>query len=208
MSAVSTPAQPSRARQLVARLVLGVWAGFLCAVCATFLGSHLVPLPQPTVDDPVLEAAVAAHRGMDGVGRFVGVHVLYGECPCSLKIADTVLDPSRSRPSDVHEVMVLVGADAALEQRALAAGFVVETVEMDDLLPTWGVEAAPLFIVADPLGQLQYVGGYTSRKQGPDVRDLAILQDVRSNTPVATLPLFGCAVSQTLQAAVDPLGLR
>jgi len=205
---MSLPAGDARPPSRLARFVLMVWATFLCLVCGTYLGSHLVALPQPEAQDPQLVAAVTAQRGLDGIGEWMVVHALYGECPCSRKIADTLLDPSRPRPEGVAETMLLVGADEELRLRASEGGFAVVTVPMDRLKTDWGIAAAPLMVVADPTDRIRYVGGYTSRKQGPDVRDLAILTDLQANTEVAALPLFGCAVSQTLAAIVDPLGLR
>lgn len=198
----------NQAKPLAARVALVLWALALCAVCGTYLGSHLVALPQPETRDPRLLAAVAAHREPGAEPRWAVYHALYGECPCSRKIADTLMDPDRPRPADLDETVLLVGADAALKQRVLAAGFAVEELTMEELSPKWGIAAAPLMVVADPAGEVRYVGGYTSRKQGPDVRDLAILEDLRSDAAVVALPLFGCAVSDTLRAMADPLGIR
>jgi len=206
MSSIS--AIVSRARPIAVRAVLAAWAVLLCVVCATFLGSHLVALPQPEAQDPRLLEALAEHRGLDSVGRWMVVHALYGECPCSRKIADTLLDPARPRPEGIHETFLLVGADEDLRIRAEAAGFEVVEVGMEELRPEWGISGAPLMVVADPVDRVRYVGGYTSRKQGPDVRDLAIIASLRADSDVEALPLFGCAVSQTLRAIADPLGIR
>jgi hypothetical protein len=171
------------------------------------LAKHLVAMPVPEAHDPALAAVVAQTRGLRGIGDWLGVHVLYGECPCSRKIAEVLLDPARPRPQALTETLVLVGADPALEARAAAAGFAVDVVSPEDLEARWGVQAAPLLVLADPADQVRYVGGYTARKQGPDVQDIEILTQLRADAPVAPLPLFGCAVSQALRAAADPVGL-
>ena len=206
---VMTSLAPVLQRHPVAvRAALILWAAFLCLVCSTFLGSHLVPLPQPERDDAALAAAIAEHRRVQDSGRWMVMHVLYGECPCSRKIAETLLDPERPRPEGLSETVLFIGEDRTWAERSLAAGFRVEELSHEELKAQWHVEAAPLLVVADPYGEVRYVGGYTSRKQGPDVRDIAIIEDLQGDTPVEVLPLFGCAVSQALQSAVDPFGLR
>ncbi len=205
---MSTLAPALRRHPVVVRALLIVWAVFLSAVCSTFLGSHLVALPQPERDDTALAAAIADHRRVQDSGQWMVLHVLYGECPCSRKIADEIVRADRPRPAGISETVLFIGEDRRLADAALAAGFRVDELTHEQLKAQWHVEAAPLLIVADPLGVVRYVGGYTSRKQGPDVRDIAIIEDLQANTEVDVLPLFGCAVSQALQAAVDPLGLR
>ena len=81
-------------------------------------------------------------------------------------------------------------------------------IEPPELAARYGLEAAPVFVVADPEGELRYVGGYTTRKQGLDNRDLAIITELRAGHDQRELPLFGCAVSRSLQQLLDPLGLR
>jgi hypothetical protein len=65
-----------------------------------------------------------------------------------------------------------------------------------------------MFAVMDPSGGLRYLGGYTERKQGLMIEDVTIVERLRSERPVVELPLFGCAVSRSLQAMLDPLGIR
>jgi len=52
------------------------------------------------------------------------------------------------------------------------------------------------------------LGGYTERKQGFDIQDVSIVERLRNEKSVAELPLFGCAVSRSLQALLDPLGIK
>ncbi|HEY8945874.1 MAG TPA: hypothetical protein VIM73_16510, partial [Polyangiaceae bacterium] len=63
----------------------------------------------------------------------------------------------------------------------------------------YGIDAAPLLIVSDPKGEPRYVGGYTTRKQGPVLEDLSIVEQARRGSSLASLPIFGCAVSERLQ---------
>jgi hypothetical protein len=53
-----------------------------------------------------------------------------------------------------------------------------------------------------------YSGGYTSRKQGPEIEDVAIVAAVRAQKVPKTLPVFGCATARELASALDPLGLK
>jgi len=80
-------------------------------------------------------------------------------------------------------------------------------VAADQLEVRWKVQAAPLLVIADPADRRRYVGGYTARKRGQDVWDLELLSRLQADAPVDPLPLFGCAVSQSLRAAADPVGL-
>lgn len=188
-------------------LLFAVWGGALSVICAYFLGSHLLTLPVPSHDDPVLAAQLESRRTPADQGRWQVLHVLYGECKCSRQVAEHILDRG-SLADDVVERVLFVGDDPEMTAAFQARGYAVETTTPDALNADWNVPAAPVMVVADPFGGLQYVGGYTDRKQGPDVRDLAILSSVRDQVSVPALPLFGCAVSRELAAAVDPLGIR
>ncbi len=188
------------------RIGLGIWAPMLLVVCAFLLSSHLLTLPSPEVEDPALQAAVQKVRRQQDTGSWMAVHVLYTDCKCSRGIADYLV--TQDRPEDVVEKMLLVGEDPALVQRAKDAGFEVLQTTPEALSTEWHMEAAPLLILVDPANQLQYLGGYTDRKQGADIQDQAILASLQQTKAVPALPLFGCAVSQSLQRAVDPLGLR
>jgi hypothetical protein len=71
----------------------------------------------------------------------------------------------------------------------------------------WGIEAAPVLVVAKPDGSLAYVGGYNRRKQEPRFMDVAIVRDAMQEA-VSPLPVFGCATSARLANAIDPLGFE
>jgi hypothetical protein len=97
--------------------------------------------------------------------------------------------------------------DAELEARLKAHGFRVVLVSANELSERYQVLAAPLLIVAAPDGSIRYSGGYTRRKQGPDPEDLEIINSLRRERSVDTLPILGCAVSEKLRAALNPLRL-
>jgi hypothetical protein len=192
------------AGRTLGRVGLSAWFLAMLAVCGTLLGRHLIALPRPA-NDAALAQAVSLLRGSDGAGRWMTVHVLYADCPCSKLVAEHVL--AGVRPDGVIERVLLIGHDADLEGRFRAMGLPVATVSEDEAATRFHVVAAPTFVVVAPDGTVRYVGGYTARKQGPSPQDLTILASERAGRDVAPLPIFGCAVSARLRHSLNPLGL-
>jgi hypothetical protein len=186
------------------RAALTVWFSVMLAIGASLLVRHSVALPRPAVDSE-LERSLSTLRTPADVGKWMAVHVLYAECRCSQRVADHLL--SSPRPADLAEQVLLVGRSAALEDSLTARGFHVTAVEPDELAARYHVLAVPLLLVAAPDGSIRYAGGYTTRKQGPDPRDLEIIASAKANRVTAALPVFGCAVSQKLDQVLNPLGL-
>jgi hypothetical protein len=139
---------------------------------------------------------------------WTAIHVLYGGCRCSQRIVDHLL--ASPRPADLHELVMLVGADRdqAIAGGLAARGFSVAWLSPDQLASRFGIEGAPTFALVDPTRTVRYLGGYTLRQQGPDIRDLAIVRAIRAGDDVADLPVFGCAVSRRLRAFFDPFSVR
>src|SRR5260221_2792476 len=102
---------PPRRRRERAGVVLGLGAWFLVmlVVGATLLGRHLLALPRPVVNDG-LAHAMGALRAPTDENRWMAVHVLYGQCKCSQRIAEHLL--SAERPEGVVEQVLLLGKDA------------------------------------------------------------------------------------------------
>lgn len=167
------------------------------------LGRHLLALPRPATTDIVMQRALVglvddAHRGMTPV-----LHVLSTECRCSERVAAHLT--SSPRPSNVLETVLLVGDDRALERRLASRGFAVRHATPESLAATWHVQAVPLLVIGSATGDVRYVGGYTTTKQGLDVRDLKLIADSEHGHP-EPLPLFGCAVAEGLKRKLDPTG--
>ena len=198
----ATPEQPTRRPHLV-YATLAVWAMVLVLVCGYLLASHLLTLPQPSRDNPILMAAIDEGRTAQERDGWMLVHVFYGDCGCSRRLADYLLE--RGRSPDAHEKILLVGEYGDFARRAEERGFIVEPIEPEALKTRYNIEGVPLLIVADGWGRLRYVGGYTSRKQGPDIQDVAIFRAVQEDRVLDSLPLFGCATSQELREALNPL---
>lgn len=195
---------PASLHPWLARLGLAAWLAVMLVAGSYLLAAHLLTLPEPDRDNPVFATAVAATPPADSGWR--ALHFLFVSCPCSNGVLEHLV--TSERPRGVRERLVLIDDDGAWAEQARAAGFEVETLTADALYATYGVEAAPLFVVADPSGVPRYVGGYTDRKRGPVYHDIEVLDALLAGATTPDLPLFGCAVSRQLQRTLDPLALR
>jgi hypothetical protein len=174
-------------------ITLAVWFAVMVALGAGLLARHAVALPAPAAS-PELGASMNALRRPENRGKWLAVHVLYAQCRCSQRIVEHLLETAR--PHDWSELVLWVGTPAppvALEQR-----FDVRRIDAAQLA-RYGIESAPLLVAVGPDGRVRYAGGYTERKQGPVIDDLRILQAARSTELIASLPVFGCAVSERLK---------
>lgn len=182
---------------------LAVWGSVLIVICASLLGGHLLTLPVPAPDNPKLTSALAERRAADG---WLMTHVLYGDCGCSRRVLRRLEQRGPTALADEH--VLLVEPRDEDPKRLRQAGFRVETLERETLYDTFAVAAAPLLVIVQPSGQLNYVGGYTDRKRGPTIEDISLLRESQRGQRPEPRPLFGCAVNTTLARQVDPLGLR
>jgi len=176
------------------------------AMGSTLMASHWVTLPKPDVQDQHLTQALGNLRNPADPPGWMAVHVLYTECTCSRRIFDHLFDSKR--PTQVRETVLLVGDDREYESRARAAGFAVEVIAPHQLKERFHIESAPLLMVLDDSNAVRYSGGYTERKQGPEIRDRAIIERVVGEGAITELPLYGCGVSEELQGMLDPFGLK
>ncbi len=194
-------------RSWFVRLTFAAWLGVSTIGAGTLMVGHWYTLPKPAADDAQLISALGALRPVGRERDWFAVHVLYSSCPCSVRVLDHLFSPERN--ADVQEEILLVEPDAQIEERAASAGFSVTVVTPEELASEYGIEAAPMMVVLDPSDRIRYAGGYTERKQGVDIRDLAVLRTLRDEAArTIELPLFGCAVSFELQSILDPLKLK
>jgi len=180
-------------RTLGARFLLATWLTGMLVLGAALLAKHVVALPAPARNERLLRT-IADLRAHAGASDWLAVHVLYSECRCSQRVVAHLV--STARPSQLHEVVLWVGANPPAPE--LAQHFEVRRITSAQLAG-YGIDAAPLLIVSDPKGEPRYVGGYTTRKQGPVLEDLSIVEQARRGSSLASLPIFGCAVSERLQ---------
>lgn len=192
-------------RRLAARWALGLWGLLAFVVTGSLASAHEYTLPHPERSDPRLQAALAAQRTV-GDTRFAVTHVMYAACDCSQRIIAHL--ERRGARRDVAEHVVLVGRDPELTARIARAGFKLDNVEPEVLEASYGIVAAPLLIISDARGQIAYMGGYTQQKQGLDIRDSALIDELLAGKHTTELPLLGCAVSRALQRLLDPFGLK
>jgi hypothetical protein len=187
-------------------MVFFVWVPLLVAVGASLMVSHLYALPRPATGDTKVAEALNSLRKPNEQNSWLAVHVLYAECRCSQRIVKHLA--SRKPLAGVSEKLLLVGENSEYLNSAIASGFDARAIRPRELESTYHLTAAPLLVVLDPAGNVRYLGGYTERKQGPDIRDVAVIQNLMRGERAAELPLFGCAVSKKLQAMLDPFGLK
>jgi hypothetical protein len=191
----------SRSLRVTGRwLPLAIWFVAVGVLVAGLAISHWFTLPRPDKRDTQLAAGLAELlRDRPG---WAAIHVLYTSCRCSQRIVDHLVESSR--PADVHEVIVLVGSDRAMEARIRARGYQIVTAAPEELRTRFAIESAPLLVIVDPARNARYVGGYTRRQQGSDIQDLALMTEIRTGGELVDLPVFGCAVSQRLKTLASP----
>jgi hypothetical protein len=188
------------------QVLFWAWVPFALLAGASLLAGHWRTLPTPAADDARLVTGLAELRSAEDGDRWMAVHVLYAACKCSRRVVEHLVDDPR--PAWIVDKVLLVGSEEAVDAKLAAGRMTVVRVTPEQLANEFAVEGAPMFAVVDDRGVIRYRGGYTERKQGLAIQDVAILERLRADDVVPTLPLFGCAVSRRLQALLDPLGLR
>lgn len=210
MSIASSPAssvsKASPLRPLFVAGILALWGIPLLAVGAVLMAGHWVALPRPDHQDPNFKRGLQAITKRDSSAKWTLVHVLYTECRCSQKIFDYLFH--REHPPRTEEVVLLVGPPQDYAEKARASGFRTLVVSKEELKTRFQIESAPLLMILDETRTPRYLGGYTGRKQGTDYRDLEMLAAIRSGSSTEELPLYGCGVSEELQAYLDPIGVK
>lgn len=184
---------------------IGFWAGGMTLVVACLMVSHWVVLPHPETTDKVWSTQLNQTLDIQPE-QWTALHFLYGSCPCSRRILDHLFN--RIPIDGCREKIVFIGEDREMTRAAGKRGYEVDEVTPELLKTRYGVEAAPLLTVLDPSGNIRFAGGYTTHKQGPQIQDVDIIQQLLRGECVGELPLFGCAVSNELRSLVDPLGLK
>ena len=186
----------------VGRAALALWFVVTLVALASLMLNHVVAMPKP--DDPArLRKSISALR--ESHDRPFLLHVIYRDCSCTNNLFSHLI--ARKPFDQAEEKILFVGADAKKQLAAQQAGFGFKVVAASYLREEFGIEAAPLLLVSDPDGQMRYIGGYYNHPAAIHSMDEQIYFALQAGKPVESLPLFGCAVSDRLQAAVDPFGL-
>lgn len=136
------------------------------------------------------------------------IHLLAPDCGCSLTIARHL--KSRGRVEGLDETVVLMGAASELQPVLKAADFAIELSAAAAVERKYGIVGGPWLLLIRPDGRIAYSGGYAPVRVHDGVRfqDLAIWERCRTGQSVDALPAFGCAASEQLQKALDPLQLK
>lgn len=182
------------------KAALLIWLPLVTLLGAYTSGVHGLALPRPRED----EVARASWERLLGE-RGGAAHVLYASCKCSQRITDTL--SIRGELQGVREVVLVVGSLGERESVLRLAGFEVVHADRRTLHDQYGIEAAPLLAILGQRGRVLYSGGYRLG-EGAAIEDSKIIADVLRGRRARSRPLLGCAVSDWLQRAVDPLGLK
>ena len=190
---------PLRFPLSIARVATLAWFAGSLLVGAALLAKHVVALPAPSADER-LGRSLAPLRAADDQGQWLAIHVLYAECRCSQRVVTHLA--STTRPQGWHELVLWAGSTAP--SASLSERYRVKSVAIPELARL-GVVAAPLLVVLDPQDNVRYVGGYSERKQGPELDDLRILAAARQGSAVTAHPVFGCAMNEQLKQQLSLL---
>lgn len=180
------------------------WGVGMTAVVASLMVGHWVPLPHPQIGTQF--PSPHGTPDADQARGLTAYHFLYSECPCSQRVFDHVMN--RNAMDGVNERIVLIGDPNQQALDVSGRGFDVECLSPQEVKKKYGVESAPLLIVTNSMNAIVYSGGYTARKQGLHIEDVAIIEAAAASEAHEQFPLYGCAVSKRLKEIVDPIGLK
>jgi hypothetical protein len=203
---VPVPSETDRVRVPVGA-ALFVWMVAVVALGAALVLRHKVPLPETELRRETVGARIASTRRDDEVGKWLVVHILYGDCGCSAKVFDTLLHHPADRGA-VERIALVTGGEETppeLVSRATSLGYRVVTLSRDALVAGYGIQAAPSMAILGPANELRYLGGYSRRKRGPVLEDRDVIKRALAGETIPPLPTFGCAVGRRLEARVNPL---
>jgi hypothetical protein len=169
----------------------------------------------------VADLALASHlpfaRDLNGFKNVVfstntpktwrAVHVLAAGCGCSRGVAEHLA--SRGPISGLHESVLLIGSDSVIMRLVARTTFSSKVIQPRDAAERLHLQGAPWLVIIAPDDSIRYAGGYSSdRNARGGYLDAAIWKAVSAGESYRSLPAFGCAVSERVQRAIDPLGLK
>jgi hypothetical protein len=184
-------------------LLVLLWIPCTLVPVSLLMAGHLLTLPKPRVDARLRQNVTSAASA--NPGSWFVLHVLAEDCECSQEVVTHLL--ARGSESWFSEKVLFIGSEEPARSRLVARGFGFESITPEGLQAKYGLEGAPLMVVANQRSEIVYSGGYSRTRWGPP-EDLAIVRALTRGTEVKALPLFGCAVSQELQKRLDPFGLK
>ena len=190
---------------LMMKLATIGWIGVCLTVVSGLMADHWIALPTPPVGSqmPIGDGVTTDEPS---AGNVTVLHFLYDKCPCSQRVLQKLL--ARRPVPGACETIVLIGETPTSVDRAERSGYRCQCVTPARLKATYGVESAPLLLAIDENRTVLYSGGYTARKRGYAILDVDIIQSLLARKHTQSLPVYGCATSQILQDAMDPLRLK
>jgi hypothetical protein len=191
-----------RLRAICTIVVLGLWGTASLFLMATLSASHLATYRLPE-ELEALRAFASAQRTTPG--RQLVVHVIPETCSCTNGLFDHLL--RRGPRPGTDERVVFVDPDGRRRARAVAAGYGFTALGSGIVVDSLGLQAAPVLLVLDGEDRLRYAGGYFDHPAAVDPLDVEVLDALAGEGHATPLPVFGCALDEALQRAVDPLGL-
>jgi hypothetical protein len=196
-------ASPARWRKLrpTPVLLLTAWAGVALVALSSLAVPHMAPMPQAQREARLAGALLELRT--ERRARFL-VHVIAADCSCTQRLFEHLL--ARGPFAGAEEVIVFVGEDAVKRDAATRAGFRYTTLDAAELARRFGLESAPVLFAFDG-ESLRYAGGYFNHPSTLVALDADIAHRVTAGESPPPLPVYGCAVSDRLRKAVDPLGI-
>jgi hypothetical protein len=182
------------------------WMFAVWAASVVLLGSIFTSYHQPFLSPGSGILALAKSPDTHG---WRAVHVLSGGCGCSQKVMRHMLE--RGKFAGVAEQIVVIdgqesylpGSEQLLAQLG-RAGFPITHLRAEDMPPDAGLHGVPVLAIANPIGQVAYLGGYGSAGD----QDGAILQQVQMGHAPKPLAIVGCAVGNGLRRKADPFHIK
>lgn len=115
--------------------------------------------------------------------------------------------------SATEEAVVIGSSDPVGQARMMAglrqAGLIVTAITPEAAASVDGVEGVPPLKIDAPDGLTAFRGGYRDQGAPPDqFPDESILSGLMASRPIHRPRVYGCATSNRLRSALDPLSLK
>jgi thioredoxin-related protein len=191
-------------RNRLGTAALLLWVPLVVYPITMFTASHVLTLPIPKDQFKLRDGMRALNPDAKD---WTAVHTLMSGCNCSSDVGKHLLKRGRSAEFS-SETVLLIDAEEAEAKAYEAKGFQTKRLKGQELVEVFGLEAAPSMVVLNPSGEVAYLGGYYAQSARTEALDLKVIADLKRDGKTKALPLFGCAVGERLQSAIDPSKLK
>ncbi|MBD5778922.1 hypothetical protein IEN85_05415 [Pelagicoccus sp. NFK12] len=176
-----------------------LWTGAISVPLGLFSAAHRAVLPV---------AKESLQVSSSGEEQWTIVHVLAEDCACSRSVIDYLVDRG---PSEAFaEEVTLVGGGSEAAERLRRQGYLVATVEGEQLCADFGSEGVPFFQVVKGGSEPSYSGAYFDGAFRGDAgfQDLRTASRLAAGGFVLSRPVYGCPTSERLKSVLDPFGWK